>query len=533
MKLVEKINIVVFEFLIIWTVILLMFLGNSISELSEILNVKGLWYPCLSILLVVVFGVVDLWKGEDIEKVLSKRSSLYLCISLFCVTIIKLYISYGAFFHSGWDVRTIRWTVEYLLYGDGPVEYLNSYYSYNSNNLLIIWVYKMIALLCNKFGYISWEYGVVILNNLLSILALYLVYKITYILTGKIRLSWYTYLYALIFVGFSPWFIITYSDSLCFAFPIIAIRLFVLYKQHQKTKGLVLLYALLLGGISCLGLYMKPQVFIVYISIAFFEAIGSLHKKNFNGLFFLSTSFASFLLFYVLVMNICIPSLDLELDKEKSMGWQHYFMQGLNEETVGAYSETDIAYSRSFDTRKERNQFNLIEARKRITNMGLFGLIDHINRKEMLNYGYGTFSWGWEGAFWEEIPDWAYNRSSAFARNFIMPEGKYYIPFQKGMNFLWISALILCSFAGLRSKSIADENSLMTHVIILSIIGLTLFELIFESRSRYLFTYSPLFIVLAGIGFSNISDMAKPLYINCVNTLKNKRASFLNGKFFK
>lgn len=39
----------------------------------------------------------------------------------------------------------------------------------------------------------------------------------------------------------------------------------------------------------------------------------------------------------------------------------------------------------------------------------------------------------------------------------------------------------------------------------LAIIGLTLFELIFEARARYLYTYVPLYIVLAIYGVSFIS----------------------------
>lgn len=523
MKMIKTINIYLFEFLIIWTLVLLTFFGNSISELSEMQNVKGLRYPLLAILLVVVFCAIDLWKGEELERLLSSKSSFFVFISLLCVAVFKLYISYGAFFHSGWDVRTIRWTVEYIITGAGPEEYIISYYSWYPNNLLMIWIYKMIALLCNKFDFISWEYGVVILNNLLSVFALYLVYRITFILTKKYRVSLCTYIYALVFVGVSPWCIITYSDSLCFAFPIISIYLFILFKKHRNNILLRFLYAILLGSVSCLGLFIKPQVFIVYISIVIFEVMGFLIKKESNCLLLLSTSFISFLLFSILISKVCIPSLNLEIDNEKSMGWQHYLMMGLNEETVGAYSESDVYYSRSFDTRKERNKNDLIEAGKRLENMGFPGLINHINRKEMLNYGYGTFAWGWEGAFWEDIPDWAYNRISVFARKFIMPDGEYYLFFQKSMNFLWLTTLILCSFIGMNYKKMTDDD-LIVNIIILSIIGLTVFLLIFEPRARYMFTYSPLFIVLAGIGYSNIFEKLKRFYGKLVSATKNKNS---------
>lgn len=36
--------------------------------------------------------------------------------------------------------------------------------------------------------------------------------------------------------------------------------------------------------------------------------------------------------------------------------------------------------------------------------------------------------------------------------------------------------------------------------MMLSIIGLTIFELLFEARARYLFTYAPVYIILGTLG---------------------------------
>lgn len=47
-------------------------------------------------------------------------------------------------------------------------------------------------------------------------------------------------------------------------------------------------------------------------------------------------------------------------------------------------------------------------------------------------------------------------------------------------------------------------------VIQLAILGLTAFELLFEARARYLYTFSPLFIILAvcGLRKSNLNFQA-------------------------
>lgn len=63
---------------------------------------------------------------------------------------------------------------------------------------------------------------------------------------------------------------------------------------------------------------------------------------------------------------------------------------------------------------------------------------------------------------------------------------------------IWLTIVSLNIFSGRK----LPNNSIC--VIMLSILGLTLFELLFEARARYLFTYAPLYIILAIYGFQNI-----------------------------
>ena len=49
-------------------------------------------------------------------------------------------------------------------------------------------------------------------------------------------------------------------------------------------------------------------------------------------------------------------------------------------------------------------------------------------------------------------------------------------------------------------------------IVMLSIIGLTIFELIFEARARYLYTYVPLYIILAAAGVQKIVEKKNNLH---------------------
>jgi riboflavin transporter FmnP len=68
---------------------------------------------------------------------------------------------------------------------------------------------------------------------------------------------------------------------------------------------------------------------------------------------------------------------------------------------------------------------------------------------------------------------------------------------------LWLTVLMLSVFSAFAQKK-SEKN-----VIMLAIIGLTIFELIFEARARYLYTYVPLYIVLAMYGIERISYLLR------------------------
>ena len=54
--------------------------------------------------------------------------------------------------------------------------------------------------------------------------------------------------------------------------------------------------------------------------------------------------------------------------------------------------------------------------------------------------------------------------------------------------------------------SVFVRKDISTNVLMLGIIGLSLFELLFEARARYLYIYVPLYIILAIYGISFINQ---------------------------
>ena len=82
---------------------------------------------------------------------------------------------------------------------------------------------------------------------------------------------------------------------------------------------------------------------------------------------------------------------------------------------------------------------------------------------------------------------------------------------------VWFMILISIGFCILHGKSNNDAENL----IALSLLGVSMFLLIFECRARYLFMFTPIFLILASSGLNKAAMFMKDLK----DKLKNKRST--------
>lgn len=78
-----------------------------------------------------------------------------------------------------------------------------------------------------------------------------------------------------------------------------------------------------------------------------------------------------------------------------------------------------------------------------------------------------------------------------------MKNGKYNVIYTQFVQCLWIGILVFNMF------SYKDSKFIKVAIIILGILGLYIFETIFEARSRYIFVYVPLYILIGVMGIKN------------------------------
>ena len=97
-----------------------------------------------------------------------------------------------------------------------------------------------------------------------------------------------------------------------------------------------------------------------------------------------------------------------------------------------------------------------------------------------------------EVSFYTDPGTAADNGVADFLQNFYYKDGEYYNYFINGAHLLWMGVLALNLLAVFDKRKDAA-----IYVLFLSLIGIALFELLFEARARYIFTYVPIYILLA------------------------------------
>lgn len=493
---------IVFAFLIGAIIVILITMG----ETSYICKTTFL-YPNIYILLFnifilfVAFVTMYMTKNklhifDDEKKVNYDRVVKYLTVFLF---LIEIYISYNIHFKTGWDVSAIWANAKEIAFGDRD-QLNNYYYSQNPNNLFITLICAVVLKLNSGLGVFHGDHenmALIFCNCICISAACYLVYAELKQFVSQ-SIAFCGYVFAVLLAGISPWMTICYSDTLGILFPILIIYLCTCLVHSKMGKVCKYIGIILLSSI---GYLIKPQILIVFIAAFIVNLCYGLKKHNGKEIC-LTLASAAICLLCVLSMGKCLDKLyekiGFEINEEAAFGPTHFFMMGLNESTNGVWAQEDVETSSSCETAEERRNVNIQVSIQRMKDFGVVGYAKHLCRKLICTYNDGTFAWGHEGGFFSTIYDEPNTRAASFLRSFCYPKAKYRPVFRIFAQTIWILVLMLNFGASLLFK--ADQKNKYVSVIMLSLIGITVFEALFEVRARYLFIYVPFYCMVAAMG---------------------------------
>jgi hypothetical protein len=413
------------------------------------------------------------------------------------VLIIQMFLLVNIFFYTDWDVGTINMAASQLIETGTTVAV--GYFQCCSNNVFLLAIVMGIRRIAGIFHFPE-TLALSACATLLVNLSLYVTGLTIYQIFKNEKTAWGGYLLALLLYGFNPWFCIAYSDTFSVLIPVLTLYVYLWMKDSSLP---LLSKALLVIFPAMFGYLIKPQNVIVLIAIGIWQMI-CLGRKVFtgNGAKKIGIVLLALVITAGLVGGINSAGRSytgIERNKDAEYGWSHYLVVGLNRASTGTYNEEDIAFTDQFPTAEERTTNHLIEAKRRIREMGLSGYLDFMAKKLLLNYNDGTFAWSMEGTFYAEVFDPPLGAMSTFFRNIYYYGGKYYQTYALIEQIVWLFVLAGGFAATLRSRHSTHREA--EFILAISLVGITLFTLIFEARARYLYLYAPFYVILAVMGW--------------------------------
>jgi len=461
----------------------------------------------IAVLLCCLFALKKLNLSAYCDKLVYLFSGVYFIV--LCI------VTYHYYFYTGWDAgyTIIPNSVAVATGNWGSISH--AYFSWYPNNVFLVFIYSLLVKFAMLFHISDWYMLIIVFQCFIYATVAVMVYEIGKLLLHSKRYAVLAYALYIVLVGLSPWVVIPYSDSVGLLFPAFILLMYLKIKNMSQDNAKKLVYLALLIMLMYFGYKIKPQIGIITIAIALYELCNLIHgfmrnkntvnenvrksktkkpQKQTAGIGVKAGVIVGSLLVSMLCMNVITHATHIMIDKERSLGIEHFLMMGMHPETKGVYAEEDVIFSINIPNKDERHQATMEQIKTRLDDYGIGGIANLAKSKLLTAYNDGTFAWELEGPFYVE--QYAHGNSSlrAFLENFYCRDGKYQNIFFNIVQSIWMAVLVCGIFAVFLKKDFKVD------ILLLTIVGLTIYEVLFEVRARYLLTNVPLYILLAVIG---------------------------------
>ncbi len=482
-------------------IVILAFLGTTFigvlfsfvakKTLSE--NIVGFFiipgFVCFSVIAAIAY-YYSTKSSDSLKKALTlsdNQAKLILFAGVFVIFLIQLYVGYKLRNYPVTDVEILN---KYILdfAKTGNFDLIQSEYSKGNvylvrypNNLAITFLMSFIS----RIAYIIFGYVPRFLSVIVNCIAINLGILFTVLIAQKL-LGNKTGFYTLGLCGaFPPFYTYTafcYTDSL--SLPLLTGGIYFLLLALKNDKKIKLyVYAIISGIIVFLGLKMKASVVFIIID----AVIYCLLKLDFKR--FASVTLALIIGFIGsgAIYGTTVDSMHLatkEQINESRYPYTHWIMMGLKGK--GGYHSKDSQYTASFPNIQEKTQANLKEIKNRIKQKGINGLIYHTGIKVLWTWGDGTY-------FINHHIENPVQKN--FLHSIVLERGKYhnvFYAYSSIFHLMLLFFMLMSIIKGLKNPTPTFSTFLKGLVF-----TIFLFLIIWETRSRYLFNFTPVFILLS------------------------------------
>lgn len=494
-----------------------MYTGAFMNKIITIIEKLVLLFWAIFIFIVVVANMKSSysWLGYDIGK-----QNKYICIilPLLCVCIYLLHqipqrkwlnilsgllillcqiiIVNSLYTQVGWDSGAIINAALKI-----NLENSNAYLSVYPNNLFLVEIYQFIFFVTSadiESAYLIASFINIILVDIAGLMMV----EICKMILDRKRAILSLFFYFLL-IAASPWLIIPYSDIFILPFTVGTIYLF-LFLENNIEKGKKKINWIILGGLAGVSYSIKPTSIVIFISVVIMILITMVREKK--SIYLKKIGFMILGMITILFVIRMGSRLNhtYTLDSNKQMTLTHYAMLALND-NMGVYTEEDYAISQSASSVEEREQVNIAEIQKRIKEKGVKGYFANLWKRCRQILGEGNFNWGGEAGMNFINHDLS---KHVYLRNIYYKNGCNYGFYFYGSQAIWFVVLLFNVINVLRIvRGNFNEKEALLY---LPVIGVILFNMLFESRSRYLIAFVP-FMIIGATGILDFKIIRKLL----------------------
>lgn len=411
-------------------------------------------------------------------------------------------IAIAAFNVQGWDVGLVLSTGQSLASGDLR-SIPSGYYSFFPNNLFVtLVVAAFFRLLGASVGEVPAPTVVVLTSASLTLAAGLVYLAVREIATPAA--AWFSFFPSSAFLALSPHSALPYTDSLGVALPIFAVYLLLRSQRATSRLRAAALWSLI-GAVGYIGYLMKPTIAFTFgaacVCTVGFALSQTSRRSAILSLGLVCVGVGTFVIAALLYPVMLDRSGAIEFsirNNEESASWTMFLKMGaqkkdgFHNDYYGAFLDSDVLTTRSLPP-DERVEHDLGEYAARVREMGPVGYLSFLNSKATWFMGDGSFfMWG-EGGSRDTDFNARDPRSQEIQRYFSYDGDRHgiLIGFWQAA---WLALLIVSGVTALLHP--ARSRGVTMASMYLALLALVAFLTLFEARSRYLYVYVPLLIVI-------------------------------------
>ncbi len=386
-----------------------------------------------------------------------------------------------------WDYgELINSTYKYCTGGQESYYYFARY----PNNIPLFIIEIILCKICLFFRpdmtVVGLHTATILLNSIIVFLNILLMCYITNKINGsKNKIGTITILL------FSPLVLYTailYTDTIGILIMSLITFIYYLYSKSITKKQKIIL-SIIMCILLAFGFKMKATTIFPLIAIV----INMLYEKKFVQ----PISLIALTIIMLIPVNLLLDmNYKVTEENEKKFGfpYSHWIMMSLNPLTEGGYITEDVVFTMSLKDIDERKKVTVEEIKNRLKDYGVKGSLERIF------YTKPNRTWTDPTFYTENKLARKADSEDNLLQSFVHWKGKNNIYYLVYITTIYYVILIGILKSGI--KTFKEHNRFIFYSQLL-LIGIFMFELVWECNPRYIYTFIPFMIICATYGLTN------------------------------